>query len=449
MKSRWKLLVAVILIGGGVTGLTLNHRTRAHVIEVWKQLSNVGGHEEEIPNKDWLGDLKKERTRWDRTLSVSEAQIMAIGLKTGVVEPQSKPIVLKLTGTTDYDPATVRVVRTMFDSRVDKVLVDLGATVKIGDPLLELFSNDLADAKSKYEMAVSQWTRDKAMLDYKGPLAKAGTLKANTLLEVQNDEAQSRLTMKLAMDKLLVYGLTAKEIENAKSEDGERKAQMTLRSRAAGIVVKRDVVQGNIYTASDSLLTIAPLDHLWVKGGVSELDAEKIEDGEKLRIEFPFSDTTIDAKVDYIEKAIDPDTRSARFRASIRNPNGKFKAGQFVRVYAEIPPAPGQTVVPRSAMISVDRSDYVFVRKPGKANVFERRLIFVTNERNDFVVVADPSQNQRGLKPGEVVVVTGGLILQQMYEDRTMAEGGLLTERPLEASVDPHGVNRVIISKTH
>jgi cobalt-zinc-cadmium efflux system membrane fusion protein len=335
-------------------------------------------------------------------------------------------------------------VRTQFDSRVDKVLVDLGDKVKIGDPLLELFSNDLADAKSKYEMAVSQWTRDKAMLDTKGPLARENVIPQRNLVEVENDEAQSRLTMKLARDKLLVYGLNAKEIDAAKTEEGEQKAQMTLRSRAAGIVVERTVVQGNNYTSNDALMTIAPLDSLWVRSGVSEMDAEKIEVGEKLRIEFPFADKTIPSKVDYIDKAIDPDTRSARFRATIKNPDGKLKAKQFVRVYAEIPPKPGQTVVPRSAMVSVDRSDFVFVRKPGKFNRFERRLIFVANERNDIVIVADPTQNQRGLLPGEVVVVTGALILQQIYEDRTMTEGGLLTERPQAAAVDPHGSPRVI-----
>ena len=78
---------------------------------------------------------------------------------------------LEAFGTTDYDPATVTVVRTQFDSRVDKVLVDLGTTVKQGDPLLELFSTDLAEAKSNYEAAISQWARDKKVLDYKTPLA--------------------------------------------------------------------------------------------------------------------------------------------------------------------------------------------------------------------------------------------------------------------------------------
>ncbi len=57
------------------------------------------------------------------------------------------------------------------------------------------------------------------------------------LIEVKNDEAQSRLKMKLAKDKLLVYGLSEKEIETAKTEDGKEKAKMILRSRADGVVV--------------------------------------------------------------------------------------------------------------------------------------------------------------------------------------------------------------------
>ena len=122
---------------------------------------------------------------------------------------------MKLFGTTDYDPATVTVVRTQFDSRVDRVLVDLGSTVKKGDPLLELFSTDLAEAKSNYEAAISQWARDKKVLDYKTPLAQGNNIARKEVIEAENDEAQSRLKMKLAKDKLLVYGLTDKEIENA------------------------------------------------------------------------------------------------------------------------------------------------------------------------------------------------------------------------------------------
>ena len=77
---------------------------------------------------------------------------------------------------TDYDPAKLTIVRTQFDSRVDNVLVDLGSAVKPGDPLLELFSTDLAVAKNDYETAMSQHARDKKVLDNKAPLAETNSI---------------------------------------------------------------------------------------------------------------------------------------------------------------------------------------------------------------------------------------------------------------------------------
>ena len=192
------------------------------------------------------------------------------------------------------------------------------------------------------------------------------------MIEIENDESKSRLQMKLAKDKLLVYGLTEKEIEDTQNEDGVQKARLILRSRADGIVIKRSVVPGNYYDAKAELMEIAPLDHLWVRGSVSELDADKVEIGQSLRVIFPYSDQTITDEVEGIDKAIDPETRSAKFRTAIPNPDKRFKAGMFVRVLLEIPPRPGETVIPRESMISVDRLDFVFVQRPGPGRKFER-----------------------------------------------------------------------------
>ncbi|HKM54043.1 MAG TPA: hypothetical protein VJY33_11590, partial [Isosphaeraceae bacterium] len=78
----------------------------------------------------------------------------------------------------------------------------------------------------------------------------------------------------------------------------------------------------------------------------------------------------------------------------------------------------------------VDRVDYVFVKKPGSEVKFERRPIVVAKENNDFVLVAAADKNNRGLLPGEEVVATGSLIIEQMYEDRVMVEGEFLSTQP-------------------
>ena len=121
-------------------------------------------------------------------------------------------------------------------------------------------------------------------------------------------------------------------------------------------------------------------------------------------------------------------------------------AGKFVRVLLEIPPKPNQTVIPRGAMVSVDRVDYVFVKRSDKSDKFERRPIVVAKENNDFVIVSEPSQGKAGLNPGEEVVATGSLILEQMYEDRVMVEGEFLSTQPeIDEKIDPLNQHNVSI----
>jgi cobalt-zinc-cadmium efflux system membrane fusion protein len=447
MKANLKFAVLLAIVAGLGTWLTLDARARGRAENLLRRLTGSASHAEEPrPSKEWTSKLSSGPA-WDHLITLTPEQYKGIGVQMVAVQKQVLPTLLRLTGITDYDPATLTIVRTQFDSRVDRVLVDLGSIVKQGDPLLELFSTDLAVAKNDYETAVSQHARDKKVLDYKTPLAAAKAIPGKDLIEAQNDEAKSGLQMKLAKDKLLVFGLTEKEIAEVPNEDGVQKAKMILRSRADGMVINRTVVKGNYYDSKVELMQIAPLEHLWVRGSVSELDADKVEVGQQLKVVFPYSSLTLDAKVEYIDKAIDPDTRAAKFRTSIPNLDRKLKAGMFVRVLLQIPPRPGQMVIPRGAMVSVDRVDYVFVKKPGKALQFEQIPILVAKENNDYVLVAHPSPGEPGLRPGDEVVATGSLILEQMYEDRVMVEGEFLSTQPeLDEHIDPLNQHNVSIS---
>src|SRR5436190_1067883 len=135
MKIHWKFLVAVVIIAGGATGATLKKGTWGQIVGLWRQVSQATAHAaESAPDKSWLEEKAKQaKTPWDRTLTIEANQVKAIGLETVRVELQAKPTTLRLYGTTDYDPAFVTSVRTLFDSRVDRVVLDLGAHVRKGD----------------------------------------------------------------------------------------------------------------------------------------------------------------------------------------------------------------------------------------------------------------------------------------------------------------------------
>ena len=104
----------------------------------------------------------------------------------------------------------------------------------VGEPLLQVCSKELAQAKPHYQSASSQW------------------------IEFINDEAQSRLTMHLAKEKLQIYGLTEDEIKHISNEDDQARPRFILRARVDGLLTKVAADIGKDYNASDVLMMIQP-----------------------------------------------------------------------------------------------------------------------------------------------------------------------------------------------
>jgi cobalt-zinc-cadmium efflux system membrane fusion protein len=355
---------------------------------------------------------------WDGSLVLSEHAQKALGLVTVKVHPQSEPIRLELLGTTANIAETLTKVRLMFKGRVDKVHVAVGEAVKKGDPLIDLYSKDLAEAKRAYDIELMQWTYDKKLLETREPLVKLQDISKQLYEETKNNEMKSRREFEVARDRLYVFGLSQQEVERVESEAGAEKARMTIRSPSDGYVIERDAAPGNLYDEGDILLIISPLDRLWVWGNVFESDLDLVKIGQSWLIRFPFLEQKILGKVEYVSNRVDPNTHAVRIRTSIPNPEGRLKSDMLVRGMLEIPPVPGRTVVPRTSLIVDDGHFYVFVKVPNEPGGFMRRTVTIAQEKDDHAVIED------GLKAGDDVVSVGALILAQIYENRKTAQTG-------------------------
>jgi cobalt-zinc-cadmium efflux system membrane fusion protein len=384
----------------------------------------------------------KPNGNWDGLVEVTKEEEAAIGFNFATVKAQTEPIRLELTGRTAYDTDTIFKVRPRFDTRVESVSAKIGQKVKTGDPLVTLYSSDLAQAKTDFQSKYVQWQHDLNLYKLRQKLVETGAISQQLWVDTQNDEQKSRFDFNVALYKLnVIYEVPKEEIEpllervNDKSNNAAKfgsvseMARLVLRSKTDGYVITRAVVPGNYYESTDVLMEIAPLDHLWVWVNVYELDQDKVAVGQTMEIQFPFLAQRIVGKVDYVAPEVSKDTRAVLIRASIRNPDARLKADMLVKAMLEIPPVPGQTIIPRLAMVAINGQEYVFVRKPHddtegtnkspQVDRFERRKIDVAQENTDIIVVA------RGLKPGEVVATNGSLILSQLYEDQRMTVVGL------------------------
>jgi len=375
-------------------------------------------------------------------VQIDDDQIAAIALKTVVARPQTEPIKLHLTGRTAYDEHSLTRIQSRFDALVEGVLVDMGQRVRKGDPLVDLFSTELARAKNEFQTNYVQWRRDLRLLELREKLVKTGAISEQVFVDTQNDESKSRLGYYTSWENLRVLGVPDSEIEPLIANLGESaslegihnvadKAKMTLRSPVDGIVIERDAVAGNLYDNDDVMFVIAPLSHLWVMINVYERDQAKVAVGQRMEIHFPFLEQTFPGAVEYVASQVSKDTRAIQVRASIPNPDHSLKADMLVQAVLDVPALEGQTAIPRIAQVVHNGENYVFVRKDpaeghgevdGKTKFFERRRIEVARENSDFVIV------DSGLEAGEEVVAGGSLILAQMYEDLQMVALGAPAE---------------------
>ena len=435
----WLLVLVVGLVGaGGVYVWQVGPDRARHDAErilAYVQQHNPSEHAGAPPRPASLRSRHADAGRpRDDFVRISLDDAKTIGLVVVSVEPQAEPITLPLMGHTNYDPNTLSKIRPRFDTLVEKVRVELGQKITKGEPLVDLFSTELAAAKNEYQTAFVQWIHDRNLLKMKQELLTEKAASKQQVIDAQNDESKSRLTAATAKEKLRVFGVSEEQVELLTKNLGNApmpeelhtisdKARMTRLSPVEGSVIQRDAVPGNLYQNDDVLLTIAPLDHLFVWVNIYEADQAKVAVGQEMEIRFPFLDKTVSSKVEYIASEVSKDTRAIQLRTSVPNIDGKLKADMLVRATLKIPPVPGQTVIPRQAMVVMNGAEYAFVQKAERTaketEQFERRPLVVAEERDEHVVV------QSGLKSGEHVASNGALVLAQLYEDQQMVATGM------------------------
>lgn len=430
-----KFLITVLVlagIGGGVYAAAGKEK----IIE-WSRYarSQVMGSADRDGPKPEVAPIKP-RGSWNGLVKVTEAERQTIGFKITPVKAQTEPIILELNGTTDYDQNTLTKIRPRFDNAlVERVLVSTGQAVKKGAVLLELKSADLAAARNDCRTKFVQWYHDHKYLVAREPLAKEGRITQIMWTDTQNDEKKSLLDYLVARDKLKTYGMSSEQIDHLLEglSDDRKKAlaaivnpsdisEMTVTSPIDGIVVERDVVAGNFYDVKDIMLTISPMDKIWVWGNVYEVDQDKVHVGQKWDIVFRFTKEKFQGQVESIANGVDAETRTLRIRASIPNPGKHLKARMLVQAMLRVEPLPGDTVIPRNALAVNNGEYYAFVQKGEKgedADLFERRGLEIEQENSGDVVV------KKGLKPGDRVVSNGSLILSQLFEDQSTVDSGL------------------------
>ncbi|MCW8806697.1 MAG: efflux RND transporter periplasmic adaptor subunit, partial [Rhodanobacter sp.] len=108
-----------------------------------------------------------------------------------------------------------------------------------------------------------------------------------------------------------------------------------------------------------------------------------------------------------ISAVVNPDTRAVAARVLVRNPKGLLRKQMYVRVRIQSRQPVQGLLIPASAMLR-DDENLPFVYVSQHDNSFARRHVTLGQRTGDEYQVSN------GLKPGDQVVVDGGIFVQFM-----------------------------------
>ena len=310
------------------------------------------------------------------------------------------PVTAATTHWSDAVPARVKIdetraskVGTPLAGRVNQVFVELGQPVKAGDRLFSVASPDIAGLRAEREKAAVDFDVTKATLDRITAMVNARALAEKDQLEANQQYRQAQVALHLAQSKLA-------SLKVSSSADNE----FIVVSPRDGIVVDKNILPAQQVSAEPGLVQVADLSQVWVVAELFEADAIGITEGTAAKISSPsMPDLALEAKVEMVSAVVDPTRHTVPVRVRLGNDKQLLKPNVFAQMRFAVEPPSGSTEVAASAIVTDGPKQYVYVQT--EHGRFTRREVVAGSVREGKVPILS------GLKPGEVVVEEGAILL--------------------------------------
>jgi len=308
-------------------------------------------------------------------VKISAERQQLIGIKTAAVKSQSIHKLIKAVGRVDYAEPNISIVNLKFDGWVEKLYVNTtGRAVWKGDPLFDIYSPELVAAQQEYLIALK---------------AGAALGEASTLLPS-------------AREKLKLWNVTDAQIEEL-GKTGKAVRDLTVYSPASGIVVGKNVIQGQKIMAGENLYRIVDLSRVWILGEVYEYELPFIKAGQEVMASLSYyPGETFEGTIAYIYPYLKPETRTNQIRIEAANPGLKLKPEMFANLEIHVDYGTKLTV-PADAVLDAGVSKIVFVALGD--GYFEPREVRLGVRGEDLYEVLG------GVSEGESVVTSANFLI--------------------------------------
>lgn len=410
-KNAWGLL---LLVAVGATGFACRKPAASHgetPSEVAKAASAERAGHEAMP----------ERVR------LAPAAISEAGITTWKVQPVDLEHMVVLTGSVEYDENRLLQLAANVKGRAAAIRVDLGAHVRKGDPILEIESVELGQAREELLRALSGLRVSSRAYARAKTLVEAKAISAGEFQARAGDYLAKKAAAQAAERALHLYGVEDDEIAALKTAvesdgsllSGHEAPRLVLRAPFDGRVIDRKITPGSLFEALQPLVTVADLSSVWVFLQAYEKDLSLLHEGVPVTIRTEaFPQDAFEGRVDFLGSVVDKATRTTRLRATVGNRSEKLRPGMFVKAQVHVPKpeaeARATVAVPQAALQTLEGRTTVFVQT--EAGVFARHFVETGHTFEGFTEILS------GVRPGDLIVSEGSFVLKSEFAKASLVE---------------------------
>jgi RND family efflux transporter MFP subunit len=357
---------------------------------------------EETPNQQ--GALAGEQK-----LILTPEQLRSAALKIETVgeRPTSEATGQMATGVVQANTYKETPVVSLVGGIVRVVNAELGQNVKRGQTLAVVFSNELADAQSRYLTAAAALDEHHRHHLRTMKLVEIGAASRQDLETATSQYREAESNVAMLRQKLLLLGMSAQRL-NSLNSTSQISSEVSVPSPSSGTLTSRTANPGEVIEANKELMRVTDLSTVWVVGQVYEKDLATIRVGSGANITTDaYAGRIFRGRVSYVDPRIDPATRTAQVRIELANPGQTLKIGMYVNVAFGALGLAEKTaaIVPKDAVQTIGNKQYVFVATENP-NEFILRPVRLAPESKGFYPVME------GVSAGDRVVTQGSFLLR-------------------------------------
>jgi Cu(I)/Ag(I) efflux system membrane fusion protein len=331
------------------------------------------------PKKDSMGmdyiPVYEGEDADDGSIKLSPGKIQRSGVKSEPAMPRVIRTAIRAPGTIQLDERRVSVISMRSESWVQKVAnVTTGTTVAKGQTLMEIYSPSISSASAEYLATINSKTT--------GGTAVYGRGSRQRLMNLDVPDAAIA-----AMEK---SGSVPIVVEWSAPRDG--------------IVLERNAVEGMRAQPGDVLFRVADTSVVWALIDLAERDLGAVSVGQPVVVRARgFAGREFSGKINVIYPQLNRDTRTARVRVELANPDAALRPDMYVDAEIDAGSPQPALAVPESAILDTGSRQAVFVDK-GQGR-FEPRDVKLGHRGGGYVEI------RQGLAEGEPVVVSANFLI--------------------------------------